>query len=206
MIEIETPNTIIGDVRAFAIGYMFPVDPQSEYVADRHDTRMTMYIGGVNVLGFVTEMVEPPVHGTLQWNLDEAVEWLDEFARNSRAEEFPFPNVPGTCLAELDENARDFDCEDENEFDCYYDALDDYVWPRSWHHTCDEAVFARLYFRILGGNVEISWDNRGAEEGVTFDTLTGHALVPLATFRDVVSRFVAAYLKHWGGYAWDQSA
>ena len=55
MIEIETPSTIIGDVRVFAIVYMFPVDPQSEYVADRHDTRMTMYIGGVNVLGFVTE-------------------------------------------------------------------------------------------------------------------------------------------------------
>lgn len=86
----------------------------------------------------------------------------------------------------------------------YNEKLGAYVWPRSWHHTCDEAMFPHLYFRILGKNVEISWNNREAEEGVVFDSEAGSALVPLATFRDVVSRFVAAYLRHWGGYAWDQ--
>ena len=199
-------HKVIGNESEFAIAYAFlPREPNiSENYPMHQCTEMAMFLKGTNIMGFI----RGETSYTVRWQLDEAVEWLDEFARNSRDEAFPFPDVSGSCLAELDYNARFFDTEDEAEFDRYYDVLDDYVWPRSWHHTCDEAVFPAVYFRVLGQNVEVSWDNKDMEEGKDFSFIsqTGHALVPLATFRDVVSRFVAAYLKHWGGYAWDQTA
>lgn len=197
----QLKHEVIGDTEQFAIGYAFlPREPNTSENYPMHQcTEMAMVVAGTNLMGFTRDETAC----TVRWQLDEAVEFLDEFARNSRDEKFPFADVPGCCLAELEYNARDFDTDDDDEFDRYYDALDEYVWPRSWHHTCGEAVFPFIYFRVVGNDVEISWDNRDAPEGVAFDTVAGHALVPLATFRDVVSRFVAAYLGHWGGYAWD---
>lgn len=202
----QLKHTVIGNEDAFAIGYAFlPREPNASENWPLHQcTEMTFCVEGVNLLGFMRggEL------NTLRWQLDEAVEFLDEFARNSREEPFPYPDVPGNTLAELDYNAHDFESDDIEASLNYYEKLDEYVWSRSWHHTCGEAVFPAIYFRVIGQNVEVSWDNKDLEEGegLSFISQTGHALVPLATFRDVVSRFVAAYLKHWGGYAWNQTA
>lgn len=200
----KTPEIIIGDEQQFAIGYsFFPRESNtSENWPMNRCTEIRLFLSGADIMGFSRhgEHVQPA------WDFDDLVAWLDDFARDAHEEPFPIPNVPGSCLTELDDNARDFDTDDQDEFDRYYDKLNDWVWNHSWFHERAGAIIPYVLFRILGGNVEISWDNRDAEEDVTFDSLTGHAFVPLATFRDVVSRFVAAYLKHWGGYAWDQTA
>ena len=51
---------------------------------------------------------------------------------------------------------------------------------------------------MRGGKVEISWDNRNPEDGVTFDCEFGGARVNAETFRAVVLEFVDAYERHWG--------
>lgn len=194
--------TVIGDKSVFAIGYhFFPVegDADSCWPMNRC-TGIRLFISGADVMGFTRNgrHVQPA------WDFDELVEWLDDFARNSREEPFPYPDVPGNSLADLDYNARDFDSNDDEEFDRYYATLNDWIWSHSWLHARSGAIIPDILFRVLGSDVELSWDNREAEEGVRFDSERGSALVPLATFRDVVSRFVAAYLRHWGGYAWDR--
>lgn len=194
--------TVIGDRTAFAIGYhFFPVEGDASACWPMNRcTGIRLFVDGNDVMGFTRDgnHVQPA------WDFDDLVEWLDGFARNAREEPFPFPDVPGETLSELDWNARNFDTDDEREFDRYYTTLNDWIWRHSWVHARAGAIIPDVLFRVLGKNVEISWDNREAEEGVVFDSEAGSALVPLATFRDVVSRFVAAYLRHWGGYAWDQ--
>ena len=75
--------------------------------------------------------------------------------------------VNGEYAAIKDINARDFDTEDDDEFDAYYDKLDDWNIRQRWHPASGGSILADLYFQLVEGNIEISWNNQEPEE---FDT------------------------------------
>ena len=107
---------------------------------------------------------------TTRWNLDELIK---------------------------DINAREFDTDDEEEFDSYYDKLDEWNLRHRWHPASGGAILADLYFQLIGDNVEISWNNQDAEEGVEFKYKLGGVRIPREKFSPIVESFLKEYAEHW---------
>ena len=86
---------------------------------------------------------------------------------------------------------------DEEEFDAYYDKLDDWNEHHRWHPASSGAILADLYFQLVGDNVEISWNNEDAEEGVEFTFKVGGCKIPVTEFKSVINSFLKEYALHW---------
>ena len=173
-----------GETSSFALEYAF----FDEYKT----TELCMYVNGQNILAFTRN----GIHLTTRWQLDELAEWLRYFIDNMRDDPYPV-DVDGDYAALMDINSRQFDSDDEKEFDEYYDVLDEWVWRHTWIHASAGAILADLYFRLINGQVEISWNNRHPEDGVQFDTEFGCGYVPKEVFVDVVNHFLRDYADHW---------
>ena len=173
-----------GNRNEFSIEYVF-------FDEDRM-TEISMYINAKNILSFTRN----DKRMTTRWNLDELVEWLREFLDNMQ--ETPYPvQVEGNCAAVKDINAREFDTDDDDEFENYYTLINDWVWSHTWHHASAGAILADVYFQLVGNQVEISWNNTNPEEGVQFDEILGCSFVPKDTFINVINRFLKDYAQHW---------
>ena len=57
--------------------------------------------------------------------------------------------------------------------------------------------FSGCFFQVVGENVEISWDNRSGEDGVTFQSESGGVRIPRKLFFDTVDAFLKDYADHW---------
>lgn len=163
-----------------------------KFHAESHETELAMYVGGKNILAFE--------HGgkvlTTRWNLDEPVIWLRSFI--DRMAEDPYPvDAEGQYAAEKDIHARKFDTDDEKEFDAFYDQLDEWNLRHRWHPASAGAILADVYFQQVGDQVEISWNNQDAEEGVNFLCKFGGAAVSKELFVREVASFLDAYEKQW---------
>lgn len=172
---------LIGNKNIFAIGYAFLEDG---------DTEITMFIEGKNIL----EFTNGGILRTTRWNLDELTMWLREFVDNLQEDPYPV-EVEGRYAADKDDNARDFDSEDEEEFDAYYDKLWDWCHMHKWHSASSGAILADLYFQLVSDKVEISWDNRSDEAEFTY--LRGGTSIDKNLFVDVINKFLNAYADHW---------
>ena len=139
---------MIGDMSTFGLGYTF--------YDDVHATEITLYLNGTNILVFTSE----GKHRTTRSDLDELAEWMREFIANMQDEPYPV-QASGEYAAAKDEAAREFDTDDEGEFDRYYDLIDEWVWRHTWHHASSGAILANVYFQQIGDRVEISWNNAG---------------------------------------------
>ena len=174
----------IGNPNEFSVEY--------EFFDDSHDTEISMYVEGKNILAFE----RAGEHLTTRWDLDELAEWLRHFIDEMAEDPYPV-DCEGQYAAEKDETARDFDPDDDEEFDAYYDALDEWDWRHRWHPASSGAILADVYFQLVGDNVEISWNNEDAEEGVQFQCQSGGARIPRSTFYTVMDRFLKEYAEHW---------
>lgn len=163
-----------------------------EFFDEYGSTEIAMYIDGVNILGFEMEGEQR----TTRWYLDDLTEWLRDFIDNMKEDPYPV-EAEGEYAAEKDENARDFDSEDEDEFDAYYDKLDDWDFRHRWHPASAGAILADVYFQLVGDCVEISWDNEIQDEGAMFNTVFGGARIDKDVFVDEVNAFLKAYARHW---------
>lgn len=177
---------IIGNKASFGLCYSFH--------DDSHSTELKLFFNGNNILAFTHE----GKHLSTRWNLDELVEWIREFVDNMREDPYPV-NADGEFAAMKDETARDFDTDDDEEFDRYYDLIDEWVWRHNWHHASSGAILANVFFQQVGDQVEISWDNRICEAGVTFDFILGGEAVPKEEFKQVFNQFLSDYALHWFG-------
>ncbi|MBP3871885.1 MAG: hypothetical protein J6E46_13035 [Faecalicoccus sp.] len=175
---------------------MISLSPQFDivytYFDDIHQTELSMIINGINILAFE--------HNgdifTTRWNLDELVIWLHTFL--NQLQEDPYPvQVDGEYAAIKDENAREFDSDDINEFDAYYDKLDEWNLHHRWHTASSGAILADIYFQLVGDYIEISWNNIDCEDGFTFQNIFGGCRIPKEIFILEVSAFLEAYDKHW---------
>ena len=184
--EIMEKQTIIGNPSTFAIGYAF--------IDDDRITEVSMFVGGVNILGFV----KGGAHRTLRWAyLEGLVAWLKGFACDM--EEDPFPvDVDGEYANERIANALQSGPEDEDEFDKYVEPIWDWAGNHSWVSERGGAILAHVYFELKDGLVELSWDNRNSKDEAVFDCEFGGVRVDAGLFKDVVLAFVDAYEKHWG--------
>ena len=175
---------LVGDKQQFAIEYAF--------LDDSRDTEIAMYVEGKNILSF--DRAGQSL--TTRWNLDELAEWLRQFL--NEMDESPYPvDCAGEYAAQKDDAARDFDTDDEDAFEAYYEKLYEWNLHHRWHHACSGAILADVYFQPVGDCVEISWNNNGMEEGVTFQYLQGGARIRREVFCAVVDSFLKEYADHW---------
>lgn len=191
--EINAEQAIIGEPSRFAIGYAF--------IGDDRTTEMSMYADGVNLLGFT----RGGQHLTTRWAyLEGLVAWLKRFAMTMRDDPYPM-DVEGEFAAEKDSNARTFESDDLDELDAYYDPICDWAYEHSWASERAGAIVSDMLFECRHGMVELSWDNRSPEDGVSFDCEFGGVRVDAEVFKSVVLGFVDTYERHWGIKVDDES-
>lgn len=152
------------------------------------ETEIELLIDNENILEFEREGQVL----TTRWNLDDLARWLRGFMDNMREEAYPV-DVAGEYAAIKDINAREFESDDEDEFDAYYDSLDAWNLRHRWHTASNGAILADLYFQLVGENVEISWNNQDSEDGVSFKHKLGGTRIPRDEFTSVVDSFLKAY-------------
>ena len=169
---------------SFAIKYVF--------FDETHETELSMLVNGDNILSFKRDGKEM----TTRWNLDELALWLRGFLDELKEDPYPV-EVEGEYASIKDINAREFDTDDEDEFDVYYDKLDDWNLRHRWHPVSGGAILADLYFQLVNENIEISWNNQEPEEGVEFQYELGGVSIPKVQFFYEMDSFLKAYADHW---------
>ena len=176
--------SVIGDKTVFAISY--------EFFDESHETELSMFIDGHNIMEFSKngEVL------TTRWNLDDLALWLRNFIDHMKEDPYPVM-VSGDYAAMKDINAREFDSDDEEEFDAYYDELDEWNLRHRWHPALNGAILADVYFEMIGQNVEISWNNLDFDDDIKFKYKLGGASIETKLFTDVVHQFLTAYAMHW---------
>ncbi|MBQ6095286.1 MAG: hypothetical protein IJL09_07770 [Lachnospiraceae bacterium] len=176
--------SISSSVPSFSIVYNF--------YDESRETEISMLVNGENILSF-----ERDGQGmTTRWNLDELALWLRDFLDHMKEDPYPV-ETEGEYAAIKDINAREFDTEDDEEFDAYYDKLDDWNLRHRWHPASSGAILSDLYFQLVDDNVEISWDNQDPEEGVVFRFKLGGVRIPKEKFVSEVNSFLRDYADHW---------
>ena len=179
---MSTSNMNKGTI--FKIKYIF--------IDESHETELSMLVNDDNILSF--EKGEKQM--TTRWNLDELAFWFRGFLDNMKEDPYPV-ETEGEYASIKDINAREFDTDNDDEFDAYYDKLDDWNLRHRWHTASGGGILADLYFQLVGENVEISWNNQEPEEGVKFRYELGGVSVPKAQFIHEVDSFLKAYAEHW---------
>ena len=159
---------------------------------DTKETELLMFINGNNILAFHCDGIS----STTRWNLDELALWLRQFLDNMKEDPYPV-ETDGEFAAMKDISAREFDSDDEEEFDAYYDKLDEWNLRHRWHPASSGAILADVYFQLVGEYVEISWNNEDAEDGIAFDNIIGGARIEKEVFIRTIDDFLRAYSLHW---------
>ena len=182
--ERKMQKKLIGDKCKFAIEYSF--------CEGSHDTEIAMYVDGVNILAFDRngECL------TTRWNIDELAMWLRKFIDEMAEDPFPV-ECEGQFAAQKDDKAREFYTEDIDLFDEYYQKLYEWELRHRWHSASSGAILADVFFQSAGEYVEISWDNRDVENGVSFKNKSGGAKIPKELFRTTVDSFLKQYALFW---------
>ncbi len=159
---------------------------------ESRETELAIFVNDNNILGFKRD----DVSYTTRWNLDDIAFWLRDFL--DKMQEDPYPvETEGEYAANKDITARDYDNDDEEEFDAYYDKLDEWNLRHRWHTASAGAILADLYFQLVGDCVEISWNNEDAEDDVIFDNKIGGCRIDKEQFASAVNEFLRAYAMHW---------
>ena len=102
---------LIGNKKDFAIEYSF---------IDDAITEIAMFHNGLNILEFERDGERL----TTRWNLDELVLWLRNFLNDMQEDPYP-AYTAGEFAAQKDQTARDFNTDNEKEFDEYYEKLNE---------------------------------------------------------------------------------
>lgn len=178
---------LIGNKDEFAIGYE---------IVSRKDrvTALCMYVNRKNILEFKVD----GERYTVTWNLDDLVTWLEEFAMKEQDEPFPY-EVKGATAAEKDSYAREYDSDSDAEFESYYERLNEWVYVHTWKHASAGGTIPNVYFRKIGHEVEISWDNNDVNEVVTFLEKDGSVRIDADKFKEIIWALATSYKAEWSG-------
>ena len=179
-------------MNTYTISYSSDFSITYRFFDDTHQTEISMYVDGNNILAFER-------NGdvlTTRWDIDELAEWLRGFIDHMVEDPYPVA-VAGEYAAIKDINARDFDSDDKEDFDAYYDKLDEWNLRHRWHPASSGAILADVYFQLVGEYVEISWNNKESDEDVRFLNLLGGTKVRKDVYFDTVDAFLKEYALHW---------
>ena len=122
---------------------------------ETRETEISVLVNDENILSFERDGKQL----TTRWNLDELTLWLRDFLDHLKEDPYPV-ETEGEYAAIKDISAREFDTDDDEEFDAYYDKLDDWNLRHRWHPASGGAILSDLYFQLVGENIEISWNNQ----------------------------------------------
>ena len=159
---------------------------------ETRETEISVLVNDENILSFERDGKQL----TTRWNLDELALWLRDFLDHLKEDPYPV-ETEGEYASIKDINAREFDTDDDEEFDAYYDKLDDWNLRHRWHPASGGAILSDLYFQLVGENIEISWNNQEPEEGVKFRYELGGVNIPKERFLSEVDSFLKEYAEHW---------
>ena len=173
---------LIGNKGLFAIEY--------EYYDSARQTELAMYVKGHNILEFTRNNKLL----TTKWDLTDIAVWLRNLIENTNDDPYPV-EAEGEYAALKDINSRDFDSEDDEEFDAYYDKLEEWNERHRWHPYSNGGIIADVYFQFVGDNIEISWNNQDDE--IDFTYKLGCESVPKNIFISVMDEFLTDYANHW---------
>lgn len=101
-------------------------DIRFKKISDKnHESEIYFIVDEQNICLF--KHIEEKRYKTTRWNLDELVLYLRDLPIMLKNDS-PFPfDVEGKCAAELDNNARLFDSDTDEELEKYYLCLNDWV-------------------------------------------------------------------------------
>jgi len=173
---------LTGNKETFAIEYTF--------FDDDKQTELAMYVNGKNILEFERDGKTL----TTKWDLTDIAIWLRDLIENAVDDPYPV-EADGNYAALKDINAREFDSDNDDEFDAYYDKLDEWNERHRWHPHNNGGIIADVYFQFVGDFVEISWNNEDDDTDFTYKL--GFETVQKEIFLSVVDAFLIDYANHW---------
>ncbi|MBR2067984.1 MAG: hypothetical protein IJ875_07000 [Solobacterium sp.] len=179
---------IIGNKDTFG----FEIKKESE---SEHTSKLTVFANGKNICEYIDSNGNK--RKNIFWDNDELISYLNDTI-NFFYENDPFPvQCRGDYAAELDNNARDFDSENEDELDSYFDKLNDWSYKHSWRHARSGAIVPDLLFRVIDNQMEISWWTDYSDEGLSFTNSRGFILVEKNKYIEIISNLFDAYNDMW---------
>ena len=165
-----------------------------------HVSEIYLYIHGNNICEW--NYVDSKNRRTTRWNLDDLVEYLySTLDFTFHDEPFPIDGILGECAIQLDNKARDFDSDNEEEMDEYYSKLNDWTYAHSWHHESAGAVLADVMFRKVDNAIEVSYWNdsmpEGVEENIHYTYTYGFITIPIEEYRQIITEALNEYNSMW---------
>jgi len=160
-----------------------------------HESELQFWINDINILEYRYQSEEKT--RTATGNLYMIFEYLEDSLRFID-NDTPFPHqVKGNSACELDRNARYFESDDDEEFDAFFDPLDEWSREHSWIIARLDIYLANVMFRKVDDCIEISWDNHDLYKDVQFLSLEGCVRIPCEEYRKVILKAVDDYNKLW---------
>lgn len=171
----------------------YPISVVYELDADGElgEGELQFYIGDQDICSYKADnKIE-----SYSWNLFCIVTWLCENIDYIIGyDPFPLP-VHGDSIQELIEEADKFESEDEVEEYLWYNAKSMWMFKHNWFSCREGSILTLVYFRRVGNNIEIYWDNDfWKESDIEFQVPPGNVLVNKDIFKEVITKFVKSFL------------
>lgn len=128
-------------------------------------------------------------------DIREIAEWFDQYLNSIISEtEFPLPISADTSIEFMNKSSS-YDVEDFDKWESFvdwYEKRNEWCFAHSWFSARSGAALADVFFRRVGGDIEVEWDNRilFKESGIEYINPCGRYLISVELFREVISSFV----------------
>ena len=181
--------SLFGQTHNFAIEYEFEVNPFGEKGLNGASWgRFSFWAEGADIC----KLNRGSQLETYRWNLLGIFEWLCEnLTHILEVEQFPVPAV-GSSTVELIADSYNRQPRGDDELDDWADKKEDWEFRHSWYSARAGSFLARVYFRRVDNQIEVSWDNSStyADNNISFDFPKGICLIDVKEFREVVCDFL----------------
>ncbi len=160
-----------------------------------HESELVLLVHGINILEYVYK--DETKRRTIIGNIDDLMAYLESTIQFTDSD-IPFPyHVLGDNASELDKEARKYDTDDMDEFDKYYDTLDEWTYPHSWIHAGNGYFIPDVMFRKVDTDIEISWNNENLYDDAKFTSLTGCVRIPCEQYITIIQNTIETYRRLW---------
>lgn len=159
--EEKQMKYVIGDINKFAIQYILMPNPYDERgVIGQSWGRLDLWVSGKNLCQYkVGDTVNVYI-----WNLFYVIEWFCENLHHILGyDPFPLP-VKGENTLELIQKADTFDIDEEDENYLWHHAKRTWIFRHTWFPNRGGSRLPSVYFRRVGENIEIAWNNNFYEK------------------------------------------
>jgi len=131
-----------------------------------------------------------------EWRLDALAQWLEDNLQGLICEE-DFP-LPVSAEGSLDFYAKsgEFDSDSLDEIEAWFGKRQDWLWRHSWYIAREGSYLAEVFFRRVGENIEVEWDNSNLYDGIVFANPKGKYLVDAGFFEQTVKAFLSDFSQY----------